>query len=125
MAERTPEEPRPEQPPDRELSEFANPEVEIDQHVEPRAHLYPSTVGGFAYLAVVGVMGWGLLLASRGSWQAGMGWLGSAVLGAALVRLVLPESQTGMLHVRRRLVDVVLLVVLGTALLAIAASISG
>ena len=121
----SPDEPDQAPPGEPALSEFANPDVEIDQRVEPRTRFYPSTVGGFAYLFVVAATGYGLYLAWTGDWRTGVRWVGAAMLLDAAFRLVLPEKQTGMLHVRRRLVDVVVLTVLGVALLVVAETISG
>src|SRR6266508_1741861 len=94
-----------------ELSEYADPAVEVDQQV--RRH--PSTIGGLLYLVVLGAAAFGVAIALTGRWRASIVWIGSSLLAGAFFRLVLPESQAGMLHVRRRLVDVALLVVLGGA----------
>jgi len=96
-----------------ELSEYADPTAEVDQQVRR----YPSTIGGLLYLLVLGAAAFGIALSLTGHWRASIVWIGSALLAGAFFRLVLPESQAGMLHVRRRLVDVALLVVLGGALL--------
>lgn len=101
-----------------ELSEYAHPEEEVSQVVRR-----PSTIGGFCYLIVLGAVLTGVVVASTGRWRVGLVWVGTAVLVAAAVRVVLPESQTGMMHVRRRLVDVFILTVLGATLLAAALSI--
>ena len=114
-----PEEPE-EEP---ELSEFAHPDLEVPQEFDPEARRYPSTIGGAAYLLVLGVTLAGLAVITTGRWRLGVLWIGCALLGAAAARLVLPEEQAGMLHVRRRLVDVVLLVGLGAGLLIAAAAI--
>jgi len=95
------------------LSEYAHPEVEVAQEV--RRH--PSTIGGLLFLLVLGSALAGVGISLTGRWRAGIVWIGVALLVGAFFRLVLPESQAGMLHVRRRLVDVALLVVLGGALL--------
>ncbi|MGD9960291.1 DUF3017 domain-containing protein [Nocardioides sp.] len=112
-------------PPGPHLSEFAHPEVEVVQQPRTVGRRYPSTVGGVVYLLVLGSAGAGLVLTSTGRWRVGMLWLGSALLGAAVARLLLPERQAGMLHIRRRLVDVVLLVLLGAGVLIAAASLPG
>jgi hypothetical protein len=111
----------PEQPP--ELSEFANPDVEVPQEIGPEARRYPSTIGGVAFLLVLAgtLVGVGIMAAGR--WRVGVLWMGVSLLAAAAARLVLPEPQAGMLHVRRRLVDVALLVGLGVGLLVAGASI--
>ena len=114
-----PEEPE-EEP---ELSQFAHPDLEVSQDFDPEARRYPSTIGGAAYLMVLGGTLAGLAIVTTGRWRMGVLWIGCSLLGAAAARLVLPEHQAGMLHVRRRLVDVVLLVGLGAGLLISAAAI--
>ena len=92
----------------------------------PRGRLpgrYPSTVGGAFYLLVVGVSVIGLGIVTQGDWRLGVRWIGAALVLAALARLVLPTRQAGMLAVRRRTVDVVILAGVGAALWFLAASI--
>ncbi|CUR59052.1 conserved membrane hypothetical protein [metagenome] len=121
----SPAEPEPEigPTPGPQLSEFAHPEIEVRQPVLVPGRRYPSTLGGLVYLLVLGSAVAGIVLSTTGRWRLGMWWLGTALLAAAVVRLLLPERQAGMLHVRRRLVDVVLLVLLGGGVLVAAASI--
>ena len=52
-----------------------------------------------------------------------MRWIAASLLAAAVLRLVLPARDAGMLAVRRRSVDVALLVVVGLALFVLAATI--
>ena len=52
-----------------------------------------------------------------------MKWIAAALLFGALVRLVIPAQQAGMLAVRRRSVDVVILAVAGVALWILSTSI--
>ena len=52
-----------------------------------------------------------------------MKWIAGALLFAAVVRLLIPAPQAGMLAVRRRSVDVVILVVIGAALWFLSSSI--
>ena len=114
----------PEEPEDEpELSEFAHPDLEVPQEFDPEARRYPSTIGGAAYLLVLGVTLSSLAVITTGRWRLGVLWIGCALLGAAAARLVLPEEQAGMLHVRRRLVDVVILIGLGAGLLIAGAAI--
>ncbi len=101
------------------LSEFADPAAEVPQEIRR----YPSTLGGLVFLAVLAATLVGVGLGATGHWRTGVVWIGLSFLGAAAARLVLPESQAGMLHVRRRLVDVVLFVALGVGLLISVASI--
>ncbi|MGA8246129.1 MAG: DUF3017 domain-containing protein, partial [Nocardioides sp.] len=53
---------------------------------------------------------------ARGDWRLGVKWIAAALGVAALVRLVLPVRDAGMLAVRRRAVDVLLLALVGIAL---------
>lgn len=85
---------------------------------EPRR--IPSTVGGLVYLLVVGFTTVGLGIVAFGPWRRGIGLIGVVFLLGALLRLSLPENDAGMLRVRRRLFDVLLMAVLGVALLVLA-----
>jgi len=107
----TPEAPR--------FSEFAHPEAEVPQDTRR----YPSTIGGMVYLVVLAATVAGIGVAAAGRWRLGIAWVGGSLLAAAVARLVLPESQSGMLHVRRRLVDVALLIILGGGLLVSVAAV--
>jgi hypothetical protein len=75
------------------------------------------------YLLVLGVSAVGLGIVTEGDWRLGVKWIAGALLGAAVVRLVIPAPQAGMLAVRRRTVDVVILAVLGVALFVLSTSI--
>jgi hypothetical protein len=80
----------------------------------------PQTLGGVVYLAVVGaaVVGLGIVLA--GAWRTGLSWIGTGLLVAAFFRLVLTERGAGMLRVRRKWSDVLMLTVAGVGLLVLA-----
>ncbi len=98
------------------------PEPDILPPEEPPRR-YPSTIGGTLYLlAVAGVLG-GVLLAALHDWRLGVRWMAGSLLFAAACRLLLPSRQAGMLAVRRRAVDVALLVVVGGVLIFLAGSI--
>jgi Protein of unknown function (DUF3017) len=84
---------------------------------------YPSTIGGFFYLLVLGVTLAGLGIVAWGSWRTGITWVGGALIFGACVRLVLSERSAGMLGVRPRLVDAALMGGLGGLLIFLAASI--
>ena len=64
-------------------------------------------------LAVLVLVGVGLLLAAVVGWQTGAFVLGLAVLLGAALRLTLPGGQLGWLAVRSRTVDAAVLLVLG------------
>ena len=80
----------------------------------------PRTVGGMVYLVVVGMMLVGIGVVVAGAWRAGVGWMGAALLVGALARAVLSERGAGMLRVRRRWSDVLMLTVAGVALIVLA-----
>ena len=86
------------------------------ESAEPEGRRYPSTIGGVFYLVVLGVSAVGLGIVTQGNWRLGVRWIAAALVFAALVRLVIPAQQAGMLAVRRRAVDVVILAALGVAL---------
>jgi DUF3017 family protein len=79
----------------------------------------PQTLGGLVYLAVLvaALVGLGIVLA--GAWRTGLSWIGVGLLVAALFRLVLTERGAGMLRVRRKWSDVLMLTVAGVALIVL------
>ena len=83
---------------------------------EREGRRYPSTVGGAFYLLVLITSGVGLGIVSSGNWRLGVKWIAGSLLFAALIRLVLPAREAGMLAVRRRGVDVLLLALVGVVL---------
>ena len=90
---------------------------------EPEARRYPSTLGGLCYLLVLAVATVGLVIVLRDDWRVGVKWIAVSLLAGAVARLLLPAPQAGMLAVRRRLVDVLLLTVVGVALYFLAGNI--
>ena len=110
-----------EEPDQAQVPDPEQPEVS-EQPEEPRR--YPSTIGGALYLCVLAVMGLSLvLIATADDWRIGVRVLASAVAGAAVFRLVLPQKDAGMLAVRRRTIDVVLAGAVSVALFVLVASI--
>ena len=93
------------------------------ESAEPEGRRYPSTIGGAFYLLVLAVSAVGLGIVVQGSWRLGVKWIGAGLVFAALIRLVIPTPQAGMLAVRRRAVDVVILAALGAALWFLSTSI--
>jgi len=93
------------------------------ESAEPQGRRYPSTIGGACYLMVLIVSAVGLAIVTQGTWRLGVKWIAAALLFGALVRLVIPAPQAGMLAVRRRSVDVVILAVAGVALWILSTSI--
>jgi hypothetical protein len=96
----------------------SRPLPQPDHSIAPRK---PRTVGGVVYLGVLAATGAGLGVVVLGQWRAGLTVMGVALLCGAVARLVIPGSEAGMLHIRRRLVDVSTLLVLGVALIVLAA----
>jgi hypothetical protein len=93
------------------------------ESAEPEGRRYPSTIGGMFYLIVLAVSAVGLGVVTQGNWRLGVRWIASALVFAALVRLLIPARQAGMLAVRRRAVDVVILAAIGIALWVLSISI--
>lgn len=106
-----PEEPGPEEP---------GPDI-VPPERAPRRR--PSTLGGACYLAVLLVATAGIVVTVADDWRLGVRVLAGALAGAAALRLLLPEREAGMLAVRHRAVDVVLLAVIAGALWWLAGSI--
>ena len=84
---------------------------------------YPSTIGGAFYLLVLVVVAVGMGIVVVGEWRTGIRVVGSALLLAALVRLLLRARDAGMLAVRHKLLDAIVLIALGGALIFLAGSI--
>ncbi len=70
-------------------------------------------------LAVLVMVGLGLLVLAFDHWRTGIVIIGVALMGAAVLRLLLPVRRLGFLAVRSRPVDVVLLAGTGVALTVI------
>ena len=84
---------------------------------------YPSTIGGMFYLLVLGVVAVALVVVVLDEWRTGIRLMGGALVLAAVVRLVLRSRDAGMLAVRHKVLDAVILLVLGGALIFLAGSI--
>ncbi|QIX25858.1 DUF3017 domain-containing protein [Nocardioides sp. JQ2195] len=83
----------------------------------------PSTLGGVVYLAVLAAALIGVVVAATGAWRTGVSWLALALLVAAGTRLALPDDDAGMLQVRRKFFDAVVLIGMGVVLLVLVATI--
>ncbi len=90
---------------------------------EPDGRRYPSTIGGMFYLVVLLGTAVGIGITSTGSWRLGTQWMGASLLFAALLRLVLRRRDAGMLAVRHRIFDVLLLAAVGATLIFLAITI--
>jgi hypothetical protein len=84
---------------------------------------YPSTIGGAFYLCVLGVVVAGLVVTTAGHWRGGVHLISGALGGAAVLRLVLPARDAGMLAVRHRALDCSLLAIVGAVLWFLASTI--
>ena len=80
----------------------------------------PQTLGGLIYLCVLAAAAVGLVIVLVGPWRTGLSWLGAGLLFAALTRLVLSDRRAGMLRVRRKWSDVLMLTVAGVGLIVLA-----
>nr|WP_225954513.1 DUF3017 domain-containing protein [Kibdelosporangium phytohabitans] len=67
----------------------------------------------------------GLVLVLLYHWRKGTSLVGGALLVAAALRLLLPDSKAGLLAVRKRRVDILLYGGIGLMILYISASIIG
>ncbi|WP_435743496.1 DUF3017 domain-containing protein [Nocardioides sp. SYSU DS0663] len=94
--------------------------AELDQ-VEDRR--YPRTIGGGFYLVVLLATTVGIGVVVAGDWRVGIRIVAGALLAASLVRAALPHRDAGMLAVRHRIVDVLVLVLVASALLFLAGTI--
>ena len=84
---------------------------------------YPSTIGGAFYLLVLVVVIGALVVAAVDEWRTGVRIMGGALVFGALVRLVLRARDAGMLAVRHKVLDAVILLALGGLLIFLAGSI--
>jgi predicted cobalt transporter CbtA len=99
------------------------PPLPAEPPVDDAGRRYPSTIGGAFYLAILAVVAVALGVVTTGAWRTGVRWYGGALLAAALLRAVLPAKDAGMLAVRKRWWDCLLLAGTGVALIFLAGSI--
>jgi hypothetical protein len=71
------------------------------------------TPGTVAFVGVLILAAVGVAVTAVGPWRQGAGYVGGALLLACLVRLLLPERMAGLLRVRRKVVDVAILGLMG------------
>lgn len=85
---------------------------------------YPSTIGGTLYLLVLIAMAVGIGITWLAhDWRLGIRVVAGSLAGASALRLVLPQRDAGMLAVRPRVVDVVLVGGISVALFVLAENI--
>ncbi|WP_161962533.1 DUF3017 domain-containing protein [Nocardioides speluncae] len=89
----------------------------------PSERRYPSTLGGVVYIGVLIATLAGLGITATGAWRQGVVWIGCAMLAAAAARGVLSDDNAGMLRVRRKLLDIFLLIFAGVLLIFLALTI--
>jgi hypothetical protein len=119
VTDESPAEPLPEPVPSPE--EIAE---ELDAAAgEQEDRRYPSTIGGAFYLLVLALGAVGIAIAWSGDWRLGIRCLAGGLCFAALLRLVLPARDAGMLAVRNRFFDAVLLGGVGAAIFFLATTI--
>jgi hypothetical protein len=78
---------------------------------------YPSTIGGAFYILILVATAVGIGITWSGNWRVGVRCIAGALILAATLRLVLPRRDAGMLAVRHRIFDVLLLGGVGGVLL--------
>ena len=109
-----------------ELTEVDQPPVDPlpdEEAADPGPRRHPSTIGGLFYLVVLAITAVGIVISWTGDWRLGVKWIGAALILGAVVRLVLPRRDAGMLAVRNRAVDAVMLSGVGVTLIFLSESI--
>ena len=71
-------------------------------------------------VAVLSVAAAGLVAVSQGYWRRGLAGVAAAMIVAAALRLALPTRRAGLLAVRGKALDVVVLASFGAAILVLA-----
>ncbi len=84
---------------------------------------HPTAVGSVLYAGVLVVLVTGLALIATGPWRVGTGVCGGAMVAAGVGRLLIPERMAGLLRVRRRSSDAVLMFLFGAALVVLAVAV--
>lgn len=77
--------------------------------------------GTYVYVAVAVAIAIGVTLAAAGAWRFGVTVAGVAMVAGGVFRGAVPERSVGLLRVRRRSTDVVLMIGMGAVLIALAA----
>ena len=91
---------------------------------QPPRRKFPSTIGGVLYILVLVAMAAGIAITWRGhDWRLGIRVVAGALAAAAGLRLVMPQRDAGMLAVRPRLVDVILVGTVAAVLFVLAENI--
>ncbi|WP_139978091.1 DUF3017 domain-containing protein [Nocardioides litoris] len=118
MPEPTPTDDGPEPDPDTDPDTGPDTDPDVDPDLDPDldpdpadGRRYPSTIGGTLYLGILIAAAAGLGIVAGGDWRVGVRVVAVGLAAAGAFRLVLPEKEAGMLAVRRRATDVVMLAV--------------
>lgn len=82
---------------------------------------YPSTIGGALYMVMMAVIVAAVVVVAVSSWRVGIWIFAAALVGGALLRLVLNEKDAGMFAVRSKPVDAGLYLLVGGTLAVLAA----
>jgi hypothetical protein len=104
--------------PGEEGARDSRPFPDPEHSLAPRK---PRTIGGAVFLGVLAATGVGLTLIVLNRWRLGLAVIGGAMLWGALARLVIPKDNAGMLGMRPRAIDVLMLVGLGVGLVVLSA----
>ena len=83
----------------------------------------PSTLGGIVYLVVGAATAAGLAIVAFGPWRTGLAWMGVALIVGSMARLMLQDDNAGMLKVRRKSVDVLVMFALGVGLVVLSVAV--
>ena len=107
-----------------ETGERGDEQAESEVVVPPPHHrLYPRTIGGACYIVILILATTAIVVATVDDWRLGMRILALTLAGAGTLRLVLRTHDAGMLAVRHRALDVLLLGAVAVALWLLAGSI--
>jgi hypothetical protein len=109
------QEPPVEPPSPEEIAEELDAAAE-EQDAAGAERRYPSTLGGAFYLLVLAMAAVGIAVVWGGDWRLGIRCLAGGLCFAAVLRLVLPARDAGMLAVRNRFFDAILLGGVGAAI---------
>jgi hypothetical protein len=103
---------------------MVEPEQVVPDGAPEPERRYPSTIGGMFYLLVLATVAVALTVATLDDeWRTGIRVMGGALVFGAFVRLLLRARDAGMLAVRHKVLDAVILLVLGGLLIFLAGSI--
>lgn len=98
------------------------PDAAVEQF--RRARMVRAVVANAGFVAVVVILGAGMVLVGLEYWRRGLYVFGAGTGFAAFLRAFLPERRQGLLRVRSRVFDVTALAVAAAAILIVAWGIS-